>query len=143
MNKDRTIETYSRSRQAYHLFLDDVRMPADVAGYIVPLSLRSIYLRQGWVIVRSYEAFVQYILENGMPGMISFDHDLDAQSERGNPSGIMTGYDCAKWLINHIEYYHLSLPVILCHSMNPPGKRNIEVLFEGYQRNLLENRQLK
>lgn len=119
-----------------HLFLDDTRMPSDVAGYIVPLNLRNIYLKHDWIIVRSYEAFAQYILENGMPDMISFDHDLDAQIESGKSSSIMTGYDCAKWLIDHIDTHHLSVPVILCHSMNPVGKENIKILFQGYCRYL-------
>lgn len=133
MNKDYTIEAYQSGWKLCNLFVDDIRMPSEVAGYIVPLNLKNIYLKQEWVIVRSYHAFVQHILENGIPNMISFDHDLDGQIEAGKSAGIMTGYDCAKWLIDHIEKYHLPLPVILCHSMNPVGKENIQVLFQRYR----------
>lgn len=60
------------------LFLDDIRVPLDCpkAHY---MSYRKIDLRiyhEDWVIVRSHGQFVKWIQENGLPNLISFDHDL-------------------------------------------------------------------
>jgi hypothetical protein len=42
------------------LYLDDIRTPKT----------------KGWDIVRSYDEFVKWIEENGLPDKLSFDHDL-------------------------------------------------------------------
>ena len=42
------------------LFLDDIRKPPDV----------------DWFIVRNYNQFIDWIDKNGLPDIISFDHDL-------------------------------------------------------------------
>ncbi len=41
---------------SYNLFLDDLRSPADVPGYMP--HLEDFYKRQDWTIVKSYEEFV-------------------------------------------------------------------------------------
>lgn len=95
------------------LFLDDVRMPED----------------DSWDIVRSYNEFVDYIMEHGIPDVISFDHDLaDFMYEEEK-----TGYDCAKFLAiyamdnNHMEYIDCRV-----HSQNPVGKANIEKFMHNF-----------
>jgi hypothetical protein len=60
------------------LFLDDLRVPLDCpkAQY---MSYRKIDLRiyhEEWDIVRSHGQFVKWIEENGLPDLVSFDHDL-------------------------------------------------------------------
>jgi len=131
---DHNTKDYPQSIQAKHLFLDDKRIPSDVAKYILPLDLRDVYQRGGWIVVRSYKDFMQHISKKGLPDLISFDHDLDNEIKPEKSPCTQTGYDCAKWLIAYIEKHHLSLPLILCHSMNPVGKANIEALFQGYRR---------
>src|SRR5260370_10100302 len=80
------------------LFLDDIRKPPDST----------------WDVVRSYDAFVAYIETNGVPDIISFDHDLAFEHYPLNDSNLgysqppkeipydryteKTVYDCAKWL---------------------------------------------
>ena len=54
------------------LFLDDIRKPLDAEAYTHNLIYRQI----PWYIVRNYEQFTQTIKENGIPQVISFDHDL-------------------------------------------------------------------
>lgn len=106
-----------------NLFLDDVRKEP-----------------QGWDVVRSYEAFVDYIEANGCPDVISFDHDLaDAhyfQYLEWEKSGKefdynrpeeKTGYHCAKYLLEK----NLIPSRVIVHSYNPVGARNIYNLFVG------------
>lgn len=99
------------------LFLDDIRKPPD----------------QTWDVVRSYTQFVAYIEANGVPDVISFDHDLAFEhypltEENPDPQKIpyekyaeKTGYDCAKWLIE--SGYEVKRWMV--HSMNVKGAENI------------------
>jgi hypothetical protein len=87
------------------LYLDDIRNPST----------------GGWNIVRSYQEFVQFILDHGMPDMISFDHDLGED--------VPTGMDCAKWIVDN-GYRVVNFNV---HSANPVGKSNIEGLLNNWK----------
>lgn len=122
------------------LFLDDVRFPERVYSY----TGNKIYEEKGWNIVRNYNNFVGYITKMGVPDIISFDHDLASEHDviqrkiAGNEINEinysefteLTGYDCAKWLVRYCDENNYKLPeTILCHSMNPVGKRNILTLF--------------
>jgi hypothetical protein len=107
-----------------YLFLDDKRLPADCITYMQSRGIdASIYLLT-WEIVTTYEDFVNWIEQNGLPAIISFDHDLD---ETGK-----SGMDAAKWLANYCLEKDLPLPQYIIHSMNPVGVENIKVLFENY-----------
>jgi acyl CoA:acetate/3-ketoacid CoA transferase alpha subunit len=58
----------------YKLFLDDLR------------TVQMVYANAqdgDFVVVRTYEAFVQCITDRGLPEFISFDNDL-GEDERGN-----------------------------------------------------------
>lgn len=124
----------------YKLFLDDVRVPEDVARYIYPTSLRLLYELNEWVVVRSHREFVEYIQLHGLPGIISFDHDLGFVSPSPEPisglagTGNESGYDCAKWLVTHCITNNLDLPDFLVHSMNPIGAKNIIAYLENFQK---------
>ena len=124
----------------YNLFLDDIRSPKECFSY----TNQPVYLMNDWIVVRNYNDFVQKVTDNGMPVVISFDHDLadfhyeiqdhvdedyyDLCEER-------TGYHCAKWLINYCMDNNEELPMaILIHSMNEVGARNIESLFKTYKK---------
>lgn len=56
----------------YNLFLDDFRMPSDAFNY----KPNPMYNNESWVIVRNYDQFIECITKNGIPEIISFDHDL-------------------------------------------------------------------
>jgi hypothetical protein len=119
----------------YRLFLDDVRMPKDVNWVCLPPG--------PWTIVRNYSEFVKVITERGIPGFISFDHDLADEHYRpsmyardGHYSNYYsdgtfkekTGYCCAKWLIERCQNFGADIPEFTCHSKNPIGKQNITTL---------------
>jgi hypothetical protein len=120
-----------------YLFLDDIRMPAAVGNYMMPIELRPMYRIESWEIVRTYEEFKTWILDNGLPDVISFDHDIadvhyDHEAKKESfeyyPE---TGYDCAKWLVEFCLHEKLPLPEYYVHSMNPVGAENIEKYMEG------------
>lgn len=108
-----------------NLFLDDERMP--IAAYTAALSnCNPVYVEKEWDIVRSYEEFAEYLNANGIPDMVSFDHDL-------GPT-IMTGFQCAKLLIDLCESNNVDLPQCLVHSANPVGRYNIKFILDSYTR---------
>lgn len=127
------------------LFLDDFREVADVSYYITP-SLAELYRKENWSIVRNYWEFCNFIETNGVPDVVSLDHDLADEHYRPSmydPDGHYnnyytngtfkekTGYECAQFLQKWCEDNELSYPeVIICHSMNPIGKKNIYKVFE-------------
>lgn len=133
----------------HRIYLDDVRTPYD----------------DEWIVVRSYQEFTETVLKLGLPNIheISLDHDLgrEAMSEYFNnvsPNYTLdynnivnekTGYDCAKWLVDHYydTYYDediltkdkringIIFPKVYTHSANPIGSANIM----GYINNFFMN----
>lgn len=111
----------------YDLFLDDIRTPDMVYG-------NNDY---GFVIVRSYNDFVDYIMENGLPRFISFDNDLGLNKDG---SVAKEGYDAAKWLVYETDF-DLRAFKFNVHSANPVASDLIICLLNNYikfQKNDLE-----
>jgi hypothetical protein len=132
------------------IYLDDVRTPVDV---------------DNWIVVRSYDEFVSKVMEVGLKNieLVSLDHDLGdtAMNEYYNnvsPNYSLdynniqekTGYDCAKWLVNHFydinpdwillgrlqkKTLGMDFPKVYTHSANPIGSANIM----GYINNFFMN----
>lgn len=94
----------------YKMFLDDERQPVD---------------EDDWVIVRSFAAATDYVIRNGYPDFVSFDHDLG-----DGPNG----HKFALWMIErdldvgdmpeNFDYY--------VHSQNPVGASNIRSVMDAY-----------
>ena len=113
------------------LFLDDIRNLKETHAY----TYDGVYLESDWVIVRNYDQFCEYIKNNPLPELISFDHDLadehydltEYQEGKINYEKYKekTGYECAKYLMQHCLDTNQELPKILVHSMNDIGKMNI------------------
>lgn len=112
------------------LYLDDTRIPDPSFNFHV---------------VRSYDEFTNWILKNGMPDMISFDHDLGDEhaqdllkvKEHGGNLDYdhyeeKCGYHALKWLIHFCFTNALELPWTYCHSMNPVGADKIVSLCNNY-----------
>jgi hypothetical protein len=118
------------------LWLDDLRNPfLNIEGR-VPKEKGTLI----WVL--NYLEFTMWIDKNGLPDIISFDHDLafehytpehlwtdyelskayqDAQNYKEK-----TGYDCAKWLCSYCNDNDLELPKYYVHSANPVGADKIK-----------------
>jgi hypothetical protein len=126
----------------YNLFLDDVRVPS-MCSYVGKDS--AVYFDLEWEIVRNYDQFVNYITENGLPEVVSFDHDLaEAHYHESMYKGgkvymkyletvsEKTGMDCAKWMVEYCIDKGLPVPIWYVHSMNPVGKENITSYITNY-----------
>lgn len=113
------------------IYLDDVRTPVD----------------KDWVVVRSYEEFVDKVNELGLENIetISLDHDLGISAMREWLNNVYnnytldynnitekTGYDCAKWLV---EQWMDGKPVcqVYTHSANAIGSANILGYINNYR----------
>ena len=113
-----------------YLYLDDVRQPSQSGLFCEP-ELIPLYNKEKWDIVRNYHEFVAWIELNGLPDVISFDHDLADVHYHAviNQEEIRylehTGYHCAKWLCDYCIDNNLKLPQYYVHSMNPIGALNI------------------
>jgi hypothetical protein len=111
---------------SYNLFLDDERQPNAFLNDV-----------RAWVIVRSYNQFVETIRKQGLPNFISFDHDLAdehyVQHTDYQKFKEKTGYECAKWLIEHCMTTNQPLPEWQVHSMNPVGRININMILTAHK----------
>lgn len=122
------------------LYLDDTRTPTTtIPGY------------EPWYVVRNYDEFVDWITKNGVPDLISFDHDL-AQEHMNDyfeqvavksyqvPDYMTykekTGLDCARWLAEYIQVNNLQLHAVSVHSHNPVGASNIQSFINGFKRHM-------
>lgn len=77
---------------------------------------------------RDYDEFVECVEKEGKHisfAHINFDHDL---GEGKN------GYDCAKFLVNHCIENGYRVPSYTIHSGNPVGRKNIQSIFETYNK---------
>jgi hypothetical protein len=129
---------------SYNLFLDDDprRIPHQLKWIELPLV--------EWTIVRSYKAFVDIIIKQGLPKMVSFDHDLAdehykeffAHRDERRPLDYSnltekTGRDCAVWLANYCIDNKQPIPVYYIHTLNPSGGANIVSILESAKKAML------
>lgn len=131
--------------EKYNLFLDDVRQPSNCTSYMKT----KMYEELEWDIVRNFNDFVNHIIENGLPELVSFDHDLaeahyHASMYQGSKVYMKyletvsekTGMDCAKWLVDYCIDNKKTFPKWVVHSMNPVGKANIESYISSYLKSI-------
>ena len=130
-------------KKRYNLFLDDDpgRIPHKLSWIQLPLV--------EWVIVRNYNDFVATILRDGVPEIISFDHDLGETAyqefHRMNNSDKTinyenidekTGFHAAQWLANYCVDKKIPIPQYYTHTMNPVGAINIRSILESARKAL-------
>ena len=107
------------------LWLDDIRNPfeSNWVQRFSPISNPEVI----WV--NSYTEFTNYIIQNGLPDAICFDHDLGDISENEK-----TGYDCAKYIVDYCLDNDLDIPKFNIQSDNGPGGDNIRMLLNNYHK---------
>lgn len=111
------------------LFLDDMRVPADVRFYYPP--------ENEMVICRNYDEAVSAVEKRGIPNLISFDHDLADEHYDGKEGHEKTGYSFAKWFCNYVVQNDHTLPLDFgyhIHSMNPVGAENIRITMYNFMK---------
>jgi hypothetical protein len=122
------------------LYLDDVRTPTEtLPGY------------HPWNIVRNYNQFEEWIVANGVPDLVSFDHDLAEEhindyfkqfAEKGfqipkyEDYKEKTGIDCASFLVEYCQKMNIPLKQCAVHSANPVGAKNIQSFINGFHKHM-------
>jgi len=128
------------------LWLDDIRNPFEDHWGISFSPIPSNELGHiEWV--KSYAEFTKWIIDNGLPDAICFDHDLgmdialkarekgmSKRKSRALKQEEKTGFDCAKWLVDYCIDNNKSLPPYNIQSANPVGKENIDALLKNFIR---------
>ena len=136
-----------------NFFLDDQRNPNDAYLHLngscgkTSLVEHSGIHQDDWVIMRTYDEFVQCLEHLGLPDVVSFDHDLAEEHimhyfkvtqdigivEYGNLKE-KTGKHCAEHLVQEWERQGKPKQIkTFVHSANKWGGQNIaEVLKELY-----------
>jgi hypothetical protein len=118
-------------KMTYKLFLDDDRIPSDVIGWMHQRigEKNPIYLQPDWIIVKNYDQFIKYIVENGLPYFVSFDHDLAFEHLAPETENWVykekTGFHCVKWLVEYCIDNDLQFPEYAVHSQNTIGCENM------------------
>lgn len=103
------------------LWLDDYRDPETHAPNY------NDYSNITWV--KNYIDFCEHLDKNGLPSVVSFDHDLGLSFIE-----IFSGYDCAKYLVEYCIDRRLQLPEFYVHSQNPAGRENILSILNNYKK---------
>ena len=125
------------------LWLDDIRNPFEDDWLVFsPITPDQVI----WV--KSYQEFIDWIRNNGLPDAICFDHDLGMEvalkarakgkskrESRKLKQEEKTGYDCAKWLVDYCIDNSEPLPLYNIQSANPVGKANIDGLLKSFIKN--------
>lgn len=124
----------------YNLFIDDIRQPNWVTLYRT-----KDYNKFKWIVVKSYDEFVDYIIKNGMPKLISYDHDLADEhyivTDVAIRNGLdirdygfkeKTGYDALKWLCEYALDNKIKLPEIKFHTANIVGLENMKMYLYNF-----------
>lgn len=132
------------------LWLDDYRDPFDSETDWMVFSPIGRDVEIHWV--KSAEEFELWIINNGLPDGICFDHDLDpshyAPEERYDDYDVWakeqnwsekTGHHCAHWLVDYCLDYNKPLPKWSCQSANPSGRKNIDGLLFSYLKHTMRN----
>ncbi len=130
-----------------NLFLDDKRMPSDVFIEKLWDNDHGIYVEHEWEVVETVDEFIKWIKTNGLPRMVSFDHDLATshytpqrywndyeKSKEWQEAQVhteKTGADAAEWLLNYCVERKLNLPLWSVHSANPVGRDKIISVLMG------------
>lgn len=135
------------SQESRILFLDDERDPEN--AYLwdekYPLVVYSGIPAWKWDVVRSYEEFVEYIEEKGIPTVVSFDNDLfnvadpDLSDETLDKQFLMdgwqdfsikTGAHCAQYLVKACKARNVTIPKYYVHSANNAARPIIREIME-------------
>ena len=111
------------------LWLDDYRNPNDWIDYIKLVYPRIVKEPNVIIWVKSYNEFVEYITNYGLPDAIGFDHNLADEGPNEK-----TGYDAAKFLVEYCLENNVDLPEFDSQSTNPAGRENIINLLNNFKR---------
>jgi len=114
------------------LFLDDTRNPFDLEANWLVFSPFELLEGDEVIWVKSYNEFVEYITDFGVPDGICFDHDLGGDEWQSLLE--KNGKDCANFLVEYCLDYDVKLPLWNCQTSNPSGKENINSIMNNFKK---------
>jgi hypothetical protein len=114
----------------YNLFLDD-RRTLDMA-YEANSGLKIHLSKHPILIAKNASEFISIVLKNGIPKMVSFDHDLGDFYYDNGEKRERSGATCAEWLCKYCMQSGKPLPHFSVHSDNPVGRESIKKIFKFY-----------
>lgn len=118
------------------IFLDDERNLSDISWIIYPEYSKVITVRNLYDFRRAVRDLKIETKEDLFNVEFSFDHDLaDFVLNHGTGEYVeFTGYNCAKWLIEIIDYKKIDPNHLFwyTHSKNPIGSKKITDYLQGY-----------
>jgi hypothetical protein len=117
------------------LWLDDIRNPY-IADWLMRYAPEFAYGEGEVHWVKSYNQFVEWITENGLPDLICFDHDLSDIHCYKSTYKEKTGFTCAQWLVEYCMDNHKQIPAFRIQSANPVGAANITGLLNNASKHL-------
>jgi len=130
------------------LWLDDIRNPY-IDNWLRDYAPQFAYGEGDVVWVKNFDEFVNHIKFEGIPDMISFDHDLGEDVAKERVLGGMSkrqarikkretksGYDCTKWLVDYCLDNEIPIPHFVVHSANPVGAENIRGLLNNAKKHM-------
>ena len=128
------------------LWLDDIRNPF-VGDWLMQYAPQFAYGEGETIWVKNYDEFTDWINVNGLPHTIGFDHDLgqdianekvsmgmSKRKSRREKRTEMSGFECAKWLVDYCIDTDVELPHWTIQSANPVGADNINGILNGYKK---------
>lgn len=129
------------------LWLDDVREPYSYFSKPKNSGIwklnndyysKNVFSRYNpnFIWVKNLKEFQDYILNNGMPDMVSFDHDIKPKYHVGK---FENGEDVAKWFVSYCNKNNLKLPFVFSHSANLNGREQINNILSN---NVNENKEI-
>lgn len=105
------------------LFLDDIRDP----GYVYD-GIEGVHAPGNWTVARSSEEAIAMVKANGMPEMMSLDHDLGETD---------TSFVFLHWLSREFWDGKSFVPGYRVHSANPVGAANLRAFMDSWRRSCL------
>lgn len=131
----------------YNLFLDDERDPSMGMYWTLNENNEQTLLRErpllNWKVVRNARDFIKIITQDGLPNVISFDHDLHPEHYVEGRAALPprygsykepTGYECAVWLVEYCRQMKAPFPKYYVHSFSMHGRNNIFNVIENYRK---------
>lgn len=145
---DKDLNKFVEEKPKKYLYLDNERHPNRTFLWDENCFLHEMVKipPSNWIIVRSYEQFVEMVEKIGIPDVISFDNDLynfddpsvtqeDVKASLAMINWrnfvIKTGAHCAEWLIQRCKESNHSIPEYYVHSANNRARRIIREIMEN------------
>lgn len=106
------------AKKEWNLFLDDIRIPPESN---TPSKDHPPF----WTLAQSTEEAKELVKANGMPKLMSLDHDLGGED---------TTMVFLKWLANEYWDGYEAVPTYFIHSANPVGIKNIDSFMKSWRK---------